>query len=953
MVVDKSGELAGLLEREQELERIGVALGDAVGGVGGVLLVEGPAGIGKTALGRVAGGEARSRGMRVLRAAGSQLEQEFPYGVVRQLVDPVLRAAGPADRGRLLEGAGAAAAALHLAAGGAEGAPGSEFGTLHGLYWLVANLSDDGPLFLVVDDAHWADRASLRFLAFLAPRLVELPVLLLICARPEEWEPEMLLAATASDAAVRPLIPSPLSPAGCAVLVRARFGGRVDEAFCAACHTATGGNPFLLCALLDELSDRASSRAASAEDVLAMGPRVVTRAIVARLGRLCAAARPLAAALSVLGDGASVEELGALARLPEGQVRRAADELADVSILAQGAGLRFAHPIVRNAVYGDLARAERDRLHREAAGILDASGAPPERIAAQLLAIDPAGERQVCATLRRAAEVALRAGASHSAVAYLRRALAERPPQDERAELLVELGGAERLVDGRAALAHLREALELTTDSGRYVEIATQLAWVLSFTARGEEAVETAVQALSRLGDEQRDLRRRLESAIILAGAQDPALAAARERVLAQLGEVEHEEGLGARMLQAQLLMEEHRREASAGELAARAGRLLADGLPLREDNGSYAFCVPVQILIEADSDLAMVWLERGLERAREDGDGFALGGDLMFSCLAHFRRGELADAVIDGTEALEAIERWGAELGRPWCASYLARAQIESGDLDGAERTLARVAPPDGGIRNRLGWRQFLKARASLLLARGDARGSLDLILEAARHDRPENLRLGWRSRAALCLSGLGEEPERAGALAEEEVTLARRWGAPGALGAALRSRGLVVGDQAGEECLREAVAVLDGSICRLERARALVELGAFLRRNGQRRKAREPLRDGLELARMCGAAPLASRAEEELRAAGASPRNVIRAGIDALTASERRVAEMAASGMSNKQIAQALFVTVKTVETHLHRAYQKLDVGSRAQLAVALEKTPWHLPDHRISRP
>lgn len=940
--MDKSGELTGLRERERELERIGVALADAVGGVGGVLLVEGPAGIGKTALGRVAGGEARSRGMRVLRAAGSQLEEEFPYGVVRQLVDPVLRAAGPADRGRLLEGADGAVVALHLAAGGAEGAAGSEFGTLHGLYWLVANLSDEGPLLLVVDDAHWAGRASLRFLAFLVPRLVELPVLLLICARPEEREPETLLAATASDAAARPLIPSPLSPAGCAVLVRARFGGLVDEAFCTACHTATGGNPFLLCALLDELGDRASSRVASAEDVLAMGPRVVTRAIVARLRRLSGAARPLAVSLSVLGDGASVEELGVLARLPADQVRAAADELTDVSILARGAGLRFAHPIVRNAVYGDLARAERDRLHRQAAQVLDASGAQPERVAAQLLAIDPAGERQVCATLRRAAAVALRAGASHSAVAYLRRALAEPPPPDEHAELLAELGAAERLVDGRAALAHLREALERTADRGRYVEIATQLAWVLSFTARGVEAVETAGQALSRLGDEQRDLRRRLESAIILAGAQDPALAAARERVLAQLGEVAHEEGLGARMLQAQLLMEEHRREASAGELAARAGRLLADGLPLREDNGSYAFCVPVQILIEADSGLAMVWLERGLARAREEGDGFALGVDLMFSCLAHFRCGELADAVIDGTEALEAIERWGAELGRSWCASYLARAQIETGDLDGAKRTLARVAPPDGGIRNRLGWRQFLKARASLLLARGDARGGLDLILEAARQERPENLGLGWRSRAALCLSGLGEEPERAGTLAEEEVTLARRWGAPGALGAALRSRGLVLGDQAGGECLREAVAVLDGSICKLERARALVEMGAFLRRNGQRRQAREPLRDGLELARVCGAAPLACRAEDELRAAGAAPRNVIRAGVDPLTASERRVAEMAASGMSNKQVAQALFVTVKTVETHLHRAYQKLDVGSRAQLAAALEKTP-----------
>jgi DNA-binding NarL/FixJ family response regulator len=111
------------------------------------------------------------------------------------------------------------------------------------------------------------------------------------------------------------------------------------------------------------------------------------------------------------------------------------------------------------------------------------------------------------------------------------------------------------------------------------------------------------------------------------------------------------------------------------------------------------------------------------------------------------------------------------------------------------------------------------------------------------------------------------------------------------------------------------------------------------MLRRTGHRREARDPLRSALEQARICGAAPLAARAEEELRASGASPRDVIRAGVDALTASERRVAQLAAAGMSNKQIAQTLFVTVKTVETHLHRGYQKLDVSSRAQLARALE--------------
>ena len=183
---ERVDQAAELLERERELERISRALQDAVDGVGSVLLVEGPAGIGKTTLALAAGAQGRSRGARLLRAAGRELERDFPYGVVRQLFDPVLRAAAPAHREHLLEGAGGAAAALHLASNEAEDASDSEFATLYRLDWLVANLSDDRPLVLVVDDTHWSDVASLRFLAFLAPRLVELPVLLLLCARPDE-----------------------------------------------------------------------------------------------------------------------------------------------------------------------------------------------------------------------------------------------------------------------------------------------------------------------------------------------------------------------------------------------------------------------------------------------------------------------------------------------------------------------------------------------------------------------------------------------------------------------------------------------------------------------------------------------------------------------------------------------------------------------------------------------
>ena len=149
--------------------------------------------------------------------------------------------------------------------------------------------------------------------------------------------------------------------------------------------------------------------------------------------------------------------------------------------------------------------------------------------------------------------------------------------------------------------------------------------------------------------------------------------------------------------------------------------------------------------------------------------------------------------------------------------------------------------------------------------------------------------------------------------------------------MGVSLRALGLVEGGQAGELLLREAVEVLADSPARLEHARALVDLGALLRRGNSRSEARKLLRQGVELAHRCGATALVARGNDELAATGAHPRTVLLSGLDALTASERRVAQMAAEDMSNKEIAQALFVTVKTVEQHLGRVYRKLDIGSR----------------------
>jgi DNA-binding CsgD family transcriptional regulator len=179
----------------------------------------------------------------------------------------------------------------------------------------------------------------------------------------------------------------------------------------------------------------------------------------------------------------------------------------------------------------------------------------------------------------------------------------------------------------------------------------------------------------------------------------------------------------------------------------------------------------------------------------------------------------------------------------------------------------------------------------------------------------------------------------EEALAQSEEQARLARVFEVPRELGMALRVSGLVRSGDEGLELLHEAAAVLDASPAGLERARALTDLGAALRRRGNRSDAREPLRRALDLAQRSGAAALAERAHTELLATGARPRRLALAGLAALTASERRVAEMAAQGLTNRQIAETLFVTEKTVEGHLRQAYRKLEIESRTQLPKALE--------------
>jgi DNA-binding CsgD family transcriptional regulator len=196
-----------------------------------------------------------------------------------------------------------------------------------------------------------------------------------------------------------------------------------------------------------------------------------------------------------------------------------------------------------------------------------------------------------------------------------------------------------------------------------------------------------------------------------------------------------------------------------------------------------------------------------------------------------------------------------------------------------------------------------------------------------------------GWRSNAARAHLLL-DQREQASRLTSEELALARAWGGARALSAALRAAGLVKGGAAGIELLEEAVAITEHSPARLEHAHAIADLGAALRRAGQRVEAREQLRVAVDLGLRCGAAGLAETARTDLLATGARPRRVMLSGVDALTPSEQRIATMASQGMSNREIAQALFLSAWTVKAHLAHIYQKLSIDSREQLAAALKR-------------
>jgi DNA-binding CsgD family transcriptional regulator len=938
---------ARLFERDGEIGEVDRRLRAAAQGRGGLLVVTGPAGIGRTRLAQVVAASAREHGFLVREAQGHRFEEDVPYGVLRQLLDaPAVELDGVAMDEVSVGGAPVAVSGFT----GDEACSGwtGEGAAFHDLYRSAVALAGLRPLVLIVDDAHWADTQSLRWLHYLARRSARLRVLTVVFGRCDEET-----RATPMMAALRAIDPAgviglkPLSGASMSLLLDEALDGIVvdgDERarLAAACMHSTGGNPFLLCELIGEIRSASAASTGARRPIGSLVSPAVSDAVLARLRALGPAAIEVARAAVVLGESGRIDQVAELAGVDRATAAIQCDLLRRCGVLEAAGHLRFVYPLVAAAIRREIPAACRSLLHTRAARLLAKAGAPAPSIAGQLLETAPAGDRWVVRSLRHAARRALDAGAPEIAVHYLARAVNEPPAAHLQGRVRLEWGNAAAMIDPRSAIPQFELALQLGATDRTRCAAALGLARALARCDRLVEADHVLAKAAA--ANRNSSARARLQAERLLWNRWWRAL----PDLDAQAARPAESDDPRVKPLAQALGMWE----------LALAGEPLGDTIPsggpswVDEESGiEYGLLLAQTLVCGGRLQAARAMLDDGLAELDKHG---RRGEDrrlvLSLRAVAALRLGELAQAEQDAREAWLEVSDLGESASELaswwWSAGALASVQIARGDLVGAQDLVTRaglggraraglVLPDPLAVRGRLRLAQgrFAEAVADL---RAAGRG-----LEARGCTNPSSE--PWQIDLALALRA--QAPDEAMAVAQEALQRTRAATSAGsawALGRALRTVGQLVPGSEGLAAFEESVNVLSDSSAGLEYAASLIDWGAALRRANRREAAREPLLGGLQLADCYGAAGLVERARRELAAAGARPRRIRLTGPAALTPSEARVAALAVDGLGNVQIARTLQVTRKTVEKHLANVYLKLDISSRRDLAGVLGGVP-----------
>jgi DNA-binding CsgD family transcriptional regulator len=913
---------------------------DAVNGIGAVVVLEGPAGIGKTALVRLAGELAGDNGLQTLRATGSELEVGFPFGVSRQLLERALDALSPDKRTEALVGtAGLADQIL----GGAPrlSAEATELhAAVHALFRLTTNLARDRPTLVAVDDAHWADLTSLQFLHDLARRIADSPVALLIAARPRASPAgsDPLRALLGVDG-VLVLRPAPLSAPAVAELTRRALGADPAPQFVVSCAEATGGNAFLLTELLRALAREGTVPSPSAAiRIETLAPEAVNDRITGWLAALPDPELAVVRSLSVLGE-ATLPLLAQHAGVPVRVAREVRDRLEQAALLDDCEQLRFAHPLVARAVASMLSAGERSDGHLRAAALLLESGAPLDACAVHLLVVRAGADDWVVSLLSDAAAAANARGAPAEAIGYLERALAEPASASQRPAMMLELGAAQlRIRHTEEARATLRRGLELAPPPEIRSALATALSHACFLAGDPDAALDVLENERAAEQDEHRI--RVLDGNAISLGLLDPGrcelmrVRLRRYRRMAQAGDL-REPTLNA-LAGAEIVLDAGP-GAEGVELVRRA---FENGLTAFDEHTfSYGWAVCALDAHDLASE-AIGHVDHALAQARPRADAAIMAYLLSYRTHLGLRLGRLADAEADGRGACELLARIEDDASFPVA---LFDVLVERGMAEEAWELFRQQLPT--GSQQRSAMVELVGARVAIAVGRGDE--AFDGLLSAGEQLDAMAFRhpqfAPWRALAAGLADQLGRR-DLALRLSAELSALAQRTGAPTAIAQALRVHGRLHGDVAALSRSAQAAAETPDL---LEYACSMTELGSAQAQHGQREQARETLRSALAAAHESGARTLADRARAELIAAGGRPRRAALKGVEALTPTELQVARLAADGLSNREMADGLFVSLKTVEQHLARTYAKLEIPGRGELASALDApTPAQAP-------
>ncbi len=928
---------APLIERAVEIEVLNGAVRCLAAGDGGVVVVDAPAGLGKTALLEHTAVTAADAGCLVRRAAPGPLERHFPFGVVRALLEAPLREASDGERAQLLDGAAAPAGSLLL--DGTVPSGDSTMLVAHGVLWLCAALAEQRPLALVIDDAQWADRSSLEVLAYLARRIDDLPLLIAVGGRVDDPRaPSDLLSLLGGARSAIVLHPQRLTPRGAAQLIR-RVAPETSTAVCRDCHRAVGGNPWLLGELGRQIAthgpeviDRAG---VDAPPVSAIARNVIRW----RLATLAPRERAVAAALAVLGDGALPHVVAAVAGVAVRELAPARDALLAAGLLGpDGEGL--AHGLVAAAVEEDLTGTACERMHRDAARALMAGRADADVVASHLLQCRPQADPEVSGLLVHAAATAARRGAPHTAAAYLERALQEHAPGDDRGRMLAQLATVAFDAGLPDSQRRLLDALPEVRDRESRIDLLTRLA---AFNALGSGDADHAELFERELACE-RDPGARLavEAASLDALMMIPGRNVERARRTAAIELTATTDPLLARVFLA------HRAwigvELGAPDAATCAGlarQALEGDLLLREAGRRAAYHLCVRTLVMTDRpEEARQAIAAMRDEATARGSLRLRAGASWYASNLALRSGQVAEAENHARLALELVDD-GVNTFTGGALMLLLYALIEREEFREARELIAEHGL-DGELRSTRWEIGLLHARARLRLAEGDfERAHAEACAAGALREQQGRRNPSWtpwRSTAARALAHLGRR-EEAAVLADAEVALAERFGAPVPIAHALHARAVAEADDAARVALCErGLTVVAGVPAALQRVRLRLELGSALAHMGRRLEARAALRPALADADAVGAVLLARRARRELAATGLRPRQAALEGVAALTPRQRQVCELAAAGKGNRAIAQELFLSVKTVETHLAAGYRKLGVNARADLAAQL---------------